>query len=58
MIFGKDFTEGPMNICDIDGDIGTVIIRGQICALDVRDTRTGKKMVTFSVTDFTDTIDV
>ena len=58
VIFGKDFTEGPMNICDIDGDIGTVIIRGQICALDVRDTRTGKKMVTFSVTDFTDTIDV
>lgn len=58
VIFGKDFTEGPMNICDIDGDIGTVIIRGQVCSLDVRDTRTGKKMVTFSVTDFTDTIDV
>ncbi|MBQ6319152.1 MAG: PolC-type DNA polymerase III, partial [Lachnospiraceae bacterium] len=58
VIFGKDFTEGPMNICDIDGDIGTVIIRGQVGAFEVRDTRTGKKMVTFSVTDFTDTIDV
>ena len=58
IIFGKDFTEGPMNICDIDGDIGTVIIRGQVASYNVRDTRTGKKMVTFSVTDFTDTIDV
>ncbi len=58
VIFGKDFTEGPMNICDIDGDIGEVIIRGQVCDYNVRDTRTGKKMVTFAVTDFTDTIDV
>ena len=58
VIFGKDFTEGPMNICDIDGDIGEVVIRGQVCDYLVRDTRTGKKMVTFAVTDFTDTIDV
>ena len=58
VIFGKDFTEGPMNICDIDGDIGEVVIRGQVFDYDVRDTRTGKKMVTFAVTDFTDTIAV
>jgi len=58
VIFGRDFTEGPMNICDIDGDIGEVIIRGQVNGFNARDTRTGKKMVTFSVTDFTDTIDV
>ena len=58
VIFGKDFTEGPMNICDIDGDIGEVVVRGQVCDYLVRDTRTGKKMVTFAVTDFTDTIDV
>ncbi len=58
VIYGKDFTEGPMNIVDIDGDIGEVIIRGQVCDLLIRDTRTGKKMVTFALTDYTDTIDV
>lgn len=58
VIFGRDFTEGPINICDIEGDIGEVIIRGQVCGLDVRDTRTGKKMVKFWITDFTDSIDV
>ncbi len=58
VVFGRDFTEGPMNICDIDADIGGVVIRGMVCDLNIRDTRTGKKMVTFAVTDFTDTIDV
>lgn len=58
VIYGSDFTDGPMNICDIDGDIGVVTIRGQVVGYEERDTRTGKKMVTFSVTDFTDTIGV
>ena len=58
VVFGRDFTDGPMSISDIDGDIGTVTIRGMVTGYNVRDTRTGKKMVTFSVTDFTDTIDV
>ena len=58
VVYGSDFTDGPMNICDIDGDIGVVTIRGQVVGYEERDTRTGKKMVTFSVTDFTDTIGV
>lgn len=58
VIFGKDFEDAPMAICDIEGDIGEVTIRGQVIAFEERDTRTGKKMVSFAVTDFTDTIGV
>ncbi len=58
VIFGRDFTEEPISICDIDGDIGTVVVRGQVMNLDIRDTRTGKKMVLFDITDFTDSISV
>ncbi len=58
VLYGKDFTDGPMSICDIEGDIGEVVVRGQVLDLLVRDTRSGKKMVTFAITDFTDTIDV
>ncbi len=57
VIFGRDFTEEPVNICDLEGD-GDVVIRGQIDDLEITVTRTGKKMVLFSVTDFTDTISV
>ena len=58
VIFGKDFDDEPMKICEIEGDIGPVVISGQVFGMNVRDTRTGKKMVTFCVTDFTDSIDV
>ncbi len=58
VIFGHDFTDEPIQICDIEGDIGVVTIRGMIDASNVRQTRNDKTMVTFTVTDFTDTIDV
>ena len=58
VIFGRDFTDGVINIIDIVGDIGEVTVRGQVCDLNVIDTKTGKKMVTFYITDFTDSIDV
>ncbi|MBQ6129040.1 MAG: PolC-type DNA polymerase III [Lachnospiraceae bacterium] len=58
VIYGRSFTGDTIRICDIDGDIGEVVVCGQVFSYNVRDTRTGKKMVTFSVTDFTDSIDV
>jgi len=58
VVFGRDFDDEPMGICDIEGDIGDVTVRGQILNYESRDTRTGKKMVSFAVTDFTDTIGV
>ncbi|MBR4574056.1 MAG: PolC-type DNA polymerase III [Lachnospiraceae bacterium] len=58
VIYGRNFTDDTISICDIDGDIGEVTVRGQVFSYDVRDTRSGKKMVKFSVTDFTDSIDV
>ncbi|MCR5302116.1 MAG: PolC-type DNA polymerase III [Lachnospiraceae bacterium] len=58
VVYGKDFEDEPMRICDIEGDIGQVVICGQVFGLQVRDTRTGKKMVTFALTDFTDSIDI
>lgn len=58
VIFGRDFEDAPIAISEIDGDIGEVTIRGKVLALDKKETRTGKLMVSFAVTDFTDTIGV
>ncbi len=55
--FGRDFTDGPINISDIYDDIGEVTIRGMVTDFEQRETLSGKQLVTFTLTDFTDSID-
>ena len=47
-----------MEIRDIEGDIGAVVIRGKIMRREVRELRSGRKLLLFDVTDFTDSITV
>ncbi len=56
VIYGRDFEEEAMPIEDIRGDLGEVVIRGKVIALETREIRNEKTIVIFSVTDFTDTI--
>ena len=56
VIFGRDVTEDAILIKDIVGEIGEVVIRGQIIANSRRDIRNDKTIVKFSMTDFTDSI--
>ncbi|HOO28689.1 MAG TPA: PolC-type DNA polymerase III N-terminal domain-containing protein, partial [Lachnospiraceae bacterium] len=58
VIYGYDFNEEPVVISEIDGEIGEIIVKGQIIRFETRDTRNEKKLVIFDVTDFTDTITV
>ena len=58
VFYGRDFTDGPIPISSIDGDIGDVTIRGQVLGFEKIELRSGKIMVNFAVTDFTDTIGV
>ena len=58
VFFGHAFEGDPIKINDIQGDIGEVIIHGKILKYEDRETKSGKLMVTFSITDFTDTIGV
>ncbi len=56
VIYGKDFDDGAIEIADIVGEMGEVIIRGQVISMDEREIRNEKTIVIFDVTDFTDTI--
>lgn len=47
-----------MKIEDIIGEIGEVVIRGQIIRLDKREIKNEKTIIMFDVTDFSDTITV
>jgi DNA polymerase-3 subunit alpha (Gram-positive type) len=58
VIYGRDFDEETMNIDEIWGEMGEVVIRGKVRTLEQREIRNEKTIVSFEITDFTDTIKV
>lgn len=56
VIYGRDFEEEAIRIEQIMGEMGEVVIRGQILSMDERPIRGEKTILMFSITDFTDTI--
>ena len=60
IIYGKSFLiDHVMSICDIQDEIGDVVIQGQVCAYEERLLKAGDRfLVIISLTDFTDTINV
>ncbi len=58
VLYGRDFDEEPTPIEQIQTEMGELVIRGKIIALDTREIRGEKTILIFDVTDFTDTITV
>ena len=58
VLFGRDFDDLSIEIEKIDGEIGEIVIRGQIIEKDSRLLRSGRTIIIFDITDFTDTISV
>lgn len=58
VLYGRDFEDEFISIKDIGGEMGEVTVRGQIINTDSRLLNSGKTIVIFDVTDFTDTITV
>ncbi len=58
VIYGRDVEDGAIAIEEIVGEIGEVIIKGQITRYDKREIRNEKSILMFDMTDFTDTITV
>lgn len=58
VIYGRDFEEDALHIEDIIGEMGEVVIRGKILKADTRPIKNEKTILSFDVTDFTDTIGV
>ena len=59
VIYGRDFDGEAIKMEEIIGEIGDVIIRGQILKLETTEMKNGEKtIVTIQVSDFTDTMTV
>ena len=56
VVYGREITADAIRISDVIGEIGEIVVRGQILANDRRDIKNGKTIVKFSLTDFTDSI--
>ena len=56
VVYGRDFEEEAIPMEQIQGEMGEVVIRGQIQALDTREIRNEKTIIIIEITDFTDTI--
>lgn len=56
IFYGRAFDGDTIPINDIQDEIGEVVIVGKILAVDVRELRNEKAIVSFNVTDFSDSI--
>ena len=58
VLYGRDFDEDAIPIEEIIGEMGEVVIRGKIIAMDQREIRNERTILIFDVTDFTDTMTI
>lgn len=56
VFYGKNCEGELISISDIEGEMGEIVVQGQIIKLETRELRNSKILVTFSITDFSDTI--
>ena len=56
VFYGRECEGDPIKISEISNEPGEVVIQGMVLRYEDRETKTGKLMVTVSITDFTDTI--
>ncbi len=56
VFYGRNCEGEIIPISDIQGELGEVVVYGQIIKLETREIRNNKTIVTFNITDFTDTI--
>ena len=56
VFYGRNCEGELIPISDIQGELGEVVIHGQIIKLETREIRNNKTIVMFNITDYTDTI--
>ena len=58
VIYGRDFEDEPIKLETVEGEMGVITFHGQVMAVDKRQLKSGKFLLIFDITDFTDSITV
>ncbi len=56
VLYGREFEGESVKLCEVSEETGEVIVRGQIVNVDTREIRNERTIVTFTLTDYTDSI--
>ena len=56
VIYGRDFEEDSIPLSSVITEMGEIVVRGKVMAVDQRDIKNDKSILIFSITDFTDSI--
>ncbi len=56
IFYGRNVDGDRIAISEIQDEIGSVVVEGQIVKMETKELRTGKFLVSFYITDYTDTI--
>ena len=56
MIYGRNFEGAYIKLNDVTEPQKDLIVRGKVVSLDEKETKTGKIILSFTITDFTDSI--
>lgn len=56
MVWGRAFDDAPIEISSIQEEMGEVTIKGQIIRVETREIRNQRTILSFTITDFTDSI--
>lgn len=56
IIIGKQINELPISIKEISEENGEVIIEGNVLSIEARETKSGKYIISFDITDYGDSI--
>ena len=57
-IMGKVINQDSIDMIDVNETSGIVSIKGEVFKLEIKDTKTGKKIVIFDITDYTSSLTV
>ena len=58
LIYGRDFEGDEIELAQVLGEMGEIIFRGKVVAVETREIGNERTILTFTVTDFTDSIRV
>jgi DNA polymerase III, alpha chain, Gram-positive type len=58
VLYGRDFDDEITMLENVTGEIGEIVVRGQIINHEQRVLKSGRSIIIFDITDFTDTITV
>ena len=58
LIYGRDFDDEPMDLKQVIGEMGVITFRGCVLNMETREIRGERTIISFAVTDYTDSIKV